>query len=235
MVKIMISFNHIVDIIYIIIGVITIISFAKKGFVKAFFEHGRPFLAGVTAYKLGPILGKYFFDKYIFGGVTGWVSSKIETVVHIMTDKIDPEAIIDATPFIVRQFINTGKVQNDLQSMVENADASAYELSSVIATPFSKLLSNFLAYMIVFLVALLVFTLVGKLFDLIAKLPVLRGVNTILGMIFGIVAAFVLLSVITYFLSIIIGTFGNILSLEKFSENSYLFGFFDWIHMFDLL
>jgi hypothetical protein len=170
MVKIMISFNHIVDIIYIIIGVITIISFARKGFVKAFFEHGRPFLAGVTAYKLGPILGKYFFDKYIFGGVTGWVSSKIETVIHIMTDKIDPEAIIDATPFIVRQFINTGKVQNDLQSMVENADASAYELSSVIATPFSKLLSNFLAYMIVFLVALVVFTLVGKLFDLIAKL-----------------------------------------------------------------
>ena len=230
----MFALEHLIDIAYLIIGIVVICIFGKRGFVKSFFKYGRGFLSGYAAYKLGPVVGKYIFDKFIFNGVCQWVSSKIETALRALTGKIDVDKMIDSTPFIVRQFVDSETLKQELAAKLENTEATVLDIAPAIAEPFSNVVSNLIAYVLVFLVALLVLTLIGKLFELIAKLPILRGVNTILGIFFGIASAFILLSAITYILSILIGIFGNILYLEELSKSSYLFGFFDWIHLFNL-
>ena len=230
----MFALEHLIDIAYLIIGIVILCVFAKKGFVKAFFQYGRGFLAGLLAYKIGPIVGKYVFEKFIFNSVSQWVASKAETVIHAVSDKVDLDGMIDSVPFIVRQFVNSESLKQELAAKLENTEATVLDIAPAIAEPFSNVVSNLIAYVLVFLAALLLFTLVGKLFELVAKLPILRGVNTILGIFFGIIFAFIFLSVVTYILSILIGAFGNILTLKDLSESSYLFGFFDWVHLFNL-
>jgi len=227
--------HHIIDILFLIIAITTVIIFAKRGFIQSFFKYSKTLLAVIASYTFAPRLGDFLYERVVYNGIFGWVSEKVDSFVLSVTGKIDIDTILDEVPFIVRQFVSSEKVADKFGQSVNDVREIANEFSAFVSRPFSSLLSNLFAYILVFLLALLLLTIIGKLLDLITKIPVLHGINVFLGLLLGCGAAFLLLSALTYLLSILIGTFGNILYLEELSDSSYLFGFFDRLHLFDLL
>jgi uncharacterized protein YacL len=155
-------------------------------------------------------------------------------IVNSAADKVEVSSIIDRLPLIVKQFLNPSDLEAKFGDTITNVEQSAQEFAAAVSEPISGVISNLIAYILVFLAALLALLIFGKLLDLIVKLPILSTINTVLGFILGICSAILLLAIITYALSLITRSFGDVLSLETLSSSSYLFGFFDRMHLFDL-
>lgn len=226
--------NYLIDIIFLLIAIITVIVFTKRGFIQAVFDYGKTVIAVIISYAFGPRVGEIIYNKFIYNLIYKWVSNKIDTVFSSLSTKIDIDTAIDEIPFIVKQFVTPENIKERYGETIVNLENSAHEFADFVSTPFAQLISNFLSYLIVFLLALILLFILGKIVNLITKLPIVHGVNAFMGFLLGILAAFVFLSILTYLLSLIIGIFGNILSLEKLASTSYLFGFFSKIHIFDL-
>lgn len=226
--------NYIIDVAYIAIALITVVIFAKRGFVESVFRYGKTLFAGYISYAVGPAVSNFIYEKYVYSGVYSRVYEKVNALLISAAERVDVESLIDNLPFIVKQFVNTDDLKSLYGDTMVNIEASAKSFSASASAPLSSVISNMTAYVLVFLTAVLVLSLLGKLLDLIFKLPVLRTVNSVLGLLLGVGAAFISLAAITYAIRVLTGFFGNILSLQTLSESSILFGVFDRIHFFDL-
>jgi len=226
--------NYLIDILFLIIAVITIILFTKRGFIQALFDYGKTVMAVIASYIFGPKVGNFLYDKFIYSRIYNWISSKIDTVFNSLSEKINIDSAIDEIPFIVKQFVTPEKIKNRYGETINNVENSAHDLADFVSTSFARVISNFLSYLLVFIIALVLLYILSKLFGVLTKLPIIHGVNSFIGFLLGIVAAFVFLSILTYVLSLIIGVFGNLTLLEKLVSSSYLFGFFSEIHLFDI-
>ena len=226
--------NYLIDIVFLLVAIITVIVFTRRGFIQSLFAYGKTVMAVVISYALGSKVGEIIYNKLIYNWIYKWVSNKIDNVFNSLSAKIDIDNAIDEIPFIVKQFITPEKIKARYGETIINLENSAHEFADFVSSPFAKMISNLLSYLLVFFLALVLLFLLSKIFDLITKLPIVHGVNTFLGFLLGIFAVFVFLSMLTYLLSLIIGVFGNILSLEKLASTSYLFGFFSKINMFKL-
>ena len=226
--------KYLIDILFLIIAIVTVIIFTRRGFVQSLFQYGRTYMAVIIAYVLGPIVGKFIYNNFIYNAIYNWVSERVNSVVHSVTGAIDIDRIIEEIPLVVRKLSNSEKIKAEFGEKIEDFEVTLNELSALASQPFAKLVSNLISYVLVFLLALLFLLIIWKLLDWITTLPVLHGLNAFLGFLFGILAAFILLSSLTYVLSVVISIFGDVLSLEKMSESSYLFGFFDKIRFFIL-
>lgn len=226
--------NYIVDIIYLLIAVITIFIFTKRGFIQSLLNHGKFIIAIALSCVFGKKVGALFYNKFFYERIYSWISSKISSVFTSISDKISVDKLTDEIPFIVKQFVTPEKIKEQFGTAVDNAGSTATEIAQYISEPFARLVSNFIAYILVFLLSLVLLFIIGKLFDLITMIPVIHGINKFLGFLLGVFAVFVFLSLLTYVLGLVIGALGNILSLEKLVSTSHLFGFFSKIQLFDL-
>ena len=225
---------YIFDIAYLAIALITIIVFAKRGFVESVFKYGKTLFAGIIAYAFGPVISNLVYENYVYNRIFPWVSGKVSALIGSAAEKVDVDALIDNLPFVVKQFVNPEDIKNIYGETLSNIELSAQSFSSSVSEPLSRVISNMIGYVLVFLAAVLVLVIVGKLLSLIFKLPVLKTVNSVLGLLLGIAASFLLLAAITYAVSVVIGFFGDTLSLQTMAESSKLFGLFDKIHFFEL-
>ena len=226
--------NYIIDMAYAVIVLITVVVFVKRGFIESVFKYGKTLFAGVIAYAVGPVVSKLIYEKYVYNGIYSWVLGKVNALLGSTVDKVDVDTLSEHLPVIVQQFIRPEDIKSVYGETVTTIEVSAQSFSSSVSVPLSSVISNMIGYVLVFLAAVLLLSICGKLLDFLFKLPVLKTVNSILGLLLGIGAAFLLLSAITYGISVLIGFFGDILSLQTLSENSYMFGFFDKIQFFNL-
>ena len=103
--------NYLIDVIFLLIAIITVIVFTKRGFVQALFDHGKKIMAVIISYVFGPKVGEFIYDKFIYGRIYSWISSKIDAVFNSLHDKISTESAIDEVPFIVKQFVSPQKIR----------------------------------------------------------------------------------------------------------------------------
>ena len=226
--------KFLVDILYLLIFVVTVIIFVKRGFVRSFFKYGRGFMAAVLTFIFGSSVAKLLFDKVVYGRVFAWISAKVNTVSNSLSADLNAERFFDELPFVAKKLINVEAAKEKFGNTVESIGEAANDFSAFVAEPLANIISNILGYILTFLVAWLLLLIIGKLLDLITKLPVFNTVNKILGFLFGVIASFVLLSVITWLLGFAVTIFKNFDVLKIMTEDSILFGFFDKINLFDL-
>lgn len=226
--------KYAIDLIYVIIAVVTIVIFTKRGFVESVFKYGRTIVASIISYAVGPFVSSVIYKCFMFDGIYYWVLDKIRIILHAAEERIDVDSLIDGLPFIVKQLLDPDEIKAIYGETMANIEQSALSFSATVSAPLANMLSNMIAYVLVFLVALILLFIFGKILDLIVHLPILRTINSVLGFAVGVGATFLLLAAITYFISFITELFGDILSLQKLAENSHLFGVFDDIHFFDL-
>ncbi len=227
-------YSWIVDVLFLVIALITVIVYAKRGFVQSLFKHGRVLASGILAFSFGPMVGDLINTKFIYNGVYNWVWSKVSTIIDSTTGGIDLEGMIESLPFLVKQFVDPAALQEKYGQVMGNLEVTAQEFSASVATPVSGIISNLLAYVAVFLVSMLLLLVLGFLLDLLTKLPIVHGVNCFLGFLLGVLAAFVLLSLLTYVISLVVGIFVSSEALDVIINNTLLFKLFSNIQLFNL-
>ena len=226
--------KFLVDLIYVILAVTTVIIFTCRGFIDSVFRFGRTIMAGLICYFVGPVVSDLIYEKLIYNGILEFVSERIERFLVETVGSIDIQGLIDSLPFIVRQLVDREEITARYGDSVEGFDEIAADFAESVASPLSALLSNLIAYVAVFLLSMLALFLAFKLLDGIFKLPVLNAINKTLGCILGVAAAFLLLGAITFLLGLLVGVLGSTSTLKQLIEMSALFRWFSGLSIFNL-
>ena len=226
--------KYAVDLLYIILAVITVVIFTKRGFIESVFRFGRSITAGLICYFVGPHVSKLIYDKLIYRGIVGFVSEKVEQFLTNAVGSIDVQSMIDGLPFFVRQLVDRESMEEKYGSAVGSFETIAHDFAETVSQPLSSLLSNLLAYVLVFLVSMLALFILFKILDGIFKLPILNAINKTLGFIFGLFATGLLLAAVTFVLGILVGILGSTSTLKQLIEMSQLFRLFNDLSIFDL-
>lgn len=227
--------KYLIDGIYLILAVVTVIIFTKRGFIESVFRFGRIITAGIVSYFLGPRVSDMIYENLIYDRILIWVTEHVESALTSTAQTMDIEGMIDSLPFLVKQLIDADAIREKYGSTVSNFHDVAVDFAATVSDPISSLLSNLIAYVAVFLVALLVLFILFKILDAIFKLPLLNVINKLLGFFLGLVAAALLLAAITYVLGVLVGIFGSTSMLNHLVEVSTFFRVFNnEISIFDL-
>lgn len=196
-----------IDILLIVIAVINVIVFTKRGFLQSVFKSGRKIIAIILAVFLGSTVGKFFYDLFVYNGIYGWIEPKV----------IACAGKIEELPFIVRAFIPAGA----------DAVGAPTRLSETLASSVAGVISDIIGYILVFIAALLLLKLIKPLIDLITKIPIVHGVNAVLGFALGIVASFFLLMLLTFLLGGAVKLFAGGTAFASAVSDSWMVEFFN--------
>lgn len=219
--------QYVIDALYVVLAVITVVVFTKRGFIESVFRSGRMIAAAILAYFFGPRLSAVIYERWIYQGITGWVTEKIEDVLQSTAEAVNVDGMIESLPFLVKQLIDADAIKEKYSVEGSSIEAIAADFSANVSQPLSSLLSNLIAYTVIFLVSLLALWIVFKILDGIFKLPVLNAINKTLGFILGVVAAGLLMAAFTYVLGILVGIFGSTSMLKELVELSHFFRIFN--------
>ena len=224
----------ILDIGFIVIAALVILVNTKRGFVKSVFKTGRGIAATALALYFGPIIGDYFYNKFVYKFVYSWVFEKISLYINSTTEEVNIDGLIESLPLAVRQFVDIQMIKDQFGSLAHELVKSAESFSDTVSVPISNVLSNFTAYACVFLASMILLAIIGFLFNLLTKLPVIRGINTVLGFVTGVVVAVFTLSGLTYIITLAVGFWGSTSAIGLLASHSFMFEFFDKLHLFNL-
>ena len=185
--------NHIVlDVIFAVVGVLTIVLCAKKGFFKTLMGFLRLLLAIVAAYLFGGKLATFIADKFMAEPIRNSVYNKIEAMYQSAAESFDAQKILSSFP----KFLMNDSMREQIGSMDETGEELVVSATDSISGVLTKIASSAVGYLIVFLVALLVLFLVSLIIGaLIKKLFLLRTVDCILGGVVGALLAWIILFV----------------------------------------
>lgn len=227
--------KYLVDGIYVLVAVVMIAVFAKRGFFESVFRVGRHVAAGLISYFVGPTVSGFISSKWIYDGIFNVVSEKLETFLVNTAESFDLAALIESLPFLVKQFIDPAALEEKYGATVEGFGTVADDFAASVAMPLSNIISNLLAYTAVYLLAMLALWVVFKVLNGIFKLPVLNVINGVLGAALGLIAAILTLAVITWILTFVMGLVGFDSTFSQYVSASRLFVFFGEWEIFGFL
>ena len=225
--------KYIVDALYVVLAVVTMVIFVKRGFLESAFRFGRTIAAAVICFLAGPHVSKLIYDKWIYPGIFEWATEKVEIFLSSTVGAIDVNGMIDALPFFIRQLVDREAVTAKY-GITADMHAKAQDFAATAASPLSSLLSNLIAYVSVFLLSVVLLFLLFKLLNGLSRLPVLNAINKTLGFLLGLLATCLLLAAFTYLLGLLLGVLGSTSMLKKLIERSPTFRFFNDISIFNL-
>lgn len=227
--------QYLVDAIYVLIAVIVVVIFAKRGLFESVFRFGRHIAAGLISYLVGPMVSGYICSNWIYDAVVEIVSKSMGAFLANSAESFNVASIIDSLPFLVKQFVDTAMVEQEYGAFIENFDVIADDLVATVATPLSSILSNLIAYVAVYFAALLLLWMVFKVLNGVFKLPVLKTINGLLGAVLGVVTAVLLLAELTWLLTFVLGLVGFDTPFAQYVSSSRLFTFFGEWEIFGFL
>ena len=229
------------DVIVLALALSVIISDTKKGFVRSFMGLISTAVAMLLAYAFTPWLSALFRGRLVLTDIAAGISSTLKSLTASEDGTFNLEKLFSSETYlsIANRY---GAKTEELQSVINGqtaADASAVDsLSDLIAAPAATLISNALAFIVLFIGFLLLLRLLTWLMDLAFKLPVLHTANTALGFIFGLLSAVLLLWGISVALSYLITALGTVDEArfgKDIIEGTYVVRFFSENHFLGFL
>lgn len=175
----------------------------KSGFVVMVINFFKNILALIAAALFATRLGALLYDlvfKAMFEDMTvnkiaGWLG-------------VDPEATLDIGPLLIAQHTEFSKFLEKLGFDIEHIMEKYNEFGGnagdmmieYIAKPLGTVVSNAIAFVLIFIAAVIIIKIVGSIINKIAKLPVLNITNKILGFVLGlalgVIFAFVFVAIV---------------------------------------
>ncbi len=133
-----------------------------------------------------PYVGTFIRDKT---PVYGWITDSVSEAFGVG----DEEALSDdRLPEAQRRFIEDMRLPDDLKELlIENNNSEVYDLLGVdafagyIGNYLANVIINFVGFVILFLVIYVALKLLAGALDLVAKLPILSGMNQLAGALLG--------------------------------------------------
>ena len=155
--------NYVLDGALILVIVLTIFVYYKRGFVRAVLGFGKTLLSYICAAAFGRIVGEYLAEKFFNENITNIVYNTLEK--HNIGEKLGK------MPETLRAVAE--KCGVDVETLINNADGHEWiqYAATQIGTAISSVVSVLVGYVLVFLVAYLVFLLGAFILESLVELP----------------------------------------------------------------
>ncbi len=229
------------DLVIVAICIFILIRGIKAGFIKSFMRLLRGVVAFIAAYAFTPTLGALINSRFILPAMSKGIGDTIRSLVEktdgvqAVTDLFSqaPDAV---TQILSRYGVSTGIVNEAIVSM-PSKEAAVNGAAEAIAGPVSTMISNSIAFTLIFASVFILLAIVTVILDSVFHLPVLNTANRIFGAVFAVAEAFLL----AYVLSNLAGAgfrafaaFNPEMFGQKVIDRSYVMRFFaehDFLNM----
>ena len=237
----------IVDLVFLAIFLIIIVTNTIRGFVKAFMKMGSSIVSVLVAGAFSGKLGAFFHERF----VGAWIDGKIADIVlsALPASDVAPEGVTVTINNLLSAM--TGKFSvllslagvnvADLSGTYGSLPATEENItlmSSHIGENISMMLSKGLGFIAIFSACLLLFALITALLNAMTQLPVIKTANRILGLLFGVIYALIIGSVGSLILTKaieIIYAFDDTIEILHLVEGSKVLQFFSKYNFVSLL
>ncbi len=203
---------------YIVIGlyILSIIIGWKKGAIKVIYNFVAIFLALLISKMLYPSM-RAVLDKI---GVTSWINSGFENMFNFEVPK-------ELTIYEKIAFIEELNLPSSLTNVLaENNNVEIYNRLGVdkfdeyIKAMLSYITLNILSVLCIFILSYIILVILGKMLHIVAKLPVINGINRTIGAFLqGLIFTFYLL--IFNLLLVATASFKSFEKIRIFVEDSF--------------
>ena len=179
----------ILDIVFVLIGVLIIWRCARNGFIKCLFKLVRTalalFLASLLVAPVAPVIAENFIEEPIYNYIHGEINALYENA----EEELEIEELVNSIP----EFLRT----EDLEEKLEDLDGSGEELvesvSKTISDPVVEIVSTVIAFVVLFILFMIVLSILMALLNsLIEKIAIIHLVNTLLGLVWGVLVALII-------------------------------------------
>lgn len=219
----------IIDIVIVGIILLFVLVGIKRGFIKEIVSLVGVIIAAVLAVTLSGAGSTFIYDSFIDGKVQDTVSNSIVSAVGN-----DAGEILENIP---QKFITAGEglginveelVNDNMGETVEQTASSVASTVSVkIVRPIISGIIRVVLFILIFIIAKILIGWLGRVLNIIAKLPVIGGANTLLGGVVGFIRGIIFALILCFVVIIIVdvkptGLFGI---TSETVENSVIFDF----------
>ena len=213
--------NYVLDGALVLVIVLTIYVYYRRGFVRAILGFGKTLLSYICAAAFGRLVGGYLAEKFFDKNITDIVYKTLEK--NNLGDKI---AKVPPALSAVAE-----KCGVDVSTLIANAEGQEWmhDASVRIGGAISHVVSVLAGYVLVFVVSYLVFLLAAFVLETLVELPVLRTLNRLLGLCLGCLCAIVFAFLFVLCIKVVIyyvAASGDRNSVLEMIDKTYLFKFF---------
>lgn len=213
--------KYLLDVVVILIFLLCIAIGRKRGFIKMV----SGIVALVAALAVSSLLcapvAEYVYDKTVEPSIINMVDEQMAQVEGNVNEQLSQT--YESLPGVVKNLL--------AQSGVDSAQTFAESVPIYGSTPISQNIAGMirplllpllsaLCSLLLFLIAYIAATLILRMFDIVAKLPLLKQLNKTLGLIGGAVAGalWALVAVTVIQLLAVLGIAGDVITLQTVSE-----------------
>ncbi len=223
----------VIDLILIIIGVSAVVTGYRNGLVKTVLSFARSIVTLIVAYAFTPYLAPVFYDSFILGKIASGIEKTIGSL-SLNDGEYDFAKLLEDGPKVLSQMLEKYGVEFDsltefISDMSESGEGAVRKISEFISAPTATVISNALAFIIIFAATYVLLLIVGKIIEAIFKAPILKTADKIGGLVLGAVNALFVLWVLSLVLSFAVTALGS-LAPDWFGaavvENSFILRFF---------
>ncbi len=183
----------VVDLLLLAIGVIIVILYAKRGFLKSLIHSMKTILAFVAANAFGGKLADLLSDAFIGAAVRKPVFKKVNSVFSEATESVALDEITTSFP----SFIMKDDVKEKINSLEESGETLVNNVTDAIANPIANVISTVVGYILVFAISLVVLWILAiVLTKVVDHIKMLRTANILLGVLMGVILSCVLFFVV---------------------------------------
>lgn len=212
------SINYVL-IVAAVIFLLAVIVGGIRGLIKTFFAAFSVAIALFIAVQAGPYLGKILQRTPIYTGIANQIQVKLDAHSEAQAEKVSQQI----------ETINNYPLPQSLKdALVENNNNQIYEALGVqqfnqyVASYMACLVLNSVSFLIVFLLAFIILKMIEAGLDLIAKLPVLHGMNVLGGILCGAVHGLIILWILCIVITVFAWTSPGQMISAQINENPLL-------------
>lgn len=205
---------YIIDIIFVLILAVVIITSVKKGFIVSLFELVGTIASFVAARLLSDSLALPVFDKFVKPGAENLLSRNLGEIAT--TDYgAQIEEVINSIPDAFASILSLMGIEKEalIEKVASSDFASGSLLDSLmesIVTPIGTAVVQFILFAVLVAVITIVLRVLVKLLDkIIKKIPAIKQMNSALGGIVGAVRGVLICVIFALLLAVAAGFISN--------------------------
>lgn len=186
--------QYILDIIFGVILLITVIQCAKRGLFKTVMRFARVILAAIFAYLFGSRVAVFLSDGFLGKRIDSAVYNKVEGIYQKATESFDAQKILSAFP----RFLLPESMREQIANMEESGEELVVSASETLSDALTKIVSNISGYILVFIASLILLAILTMIISAIFnRLEILGRMDHFLGAVFGLGVAWVILTILS--------------------------------------
>ena len=206
--------EYIVDIIFLVIFGVIIISSVRKGFFKSLFELIGTLVSLAISRAMSEGFAPQVFDSFIRKGAEAYLGNALGEV-GTKDYVLQAQEILNSIPEALNGIMGLMGIDKQvLLEKVQSADLGGANLVESLMTsvvePVGTAVLQFILFVILAVVVGFVLKIAVKLLDgVIKKLPAVKQLNTGLGAVFGIIRGIIVVAIISMLAGIVASFTGN--------------------------